>query len=74
MMWISEPKDSNAEPLAWAFLLTQNEDFLTLKGVLTKVMYETNIMESFEKNIPEEELPYLQSQVAAETTEIEMDG
>jgi hypothetical protein len=37
-------------------------------------MYETNIMESFEKNIPEEELPYLQSQVVAETTEIEMDG
>lgn len=37
-------------------------------------MYETNIMESFEKNITEEELPYLQSQVAAEKTEIEMDG
>jgi hypothetical protein len=37
-------------------------------------MYETNIMESFEKNIAEEELPYLQSQVAAERASIEMDG
>jgi hypothetical protein len=37
-------------------------------------MYETNIMESFEKNIPEEEISYLQSQVAPEKTEIQMDG
>lgn len=51
-MWMGKPKeDLNAEVPAWSFLLDQEQEVPRLKGVLTKVIFETNMNEDIERNM-----------------------
>jgi len=45
-MWIGKPKENaplGAEIPAWSFIIEEDSQVPLLKGVLTKVIYETNM-------------------------------
>lgn len=64
-MWIGKPKSNAAigESIpAWSFVLEFLHDVSRLKGVLTKVIYETNMKEDIERAVERpEDIDYLQS-------------
>ena len=51
-MWIGNlPENApvGAEVPAWSFLVSENSDAPRLKGILTKVIFETNMQEDIER-------------------------
>ena len=52
LMWIGKPNKNapiGAEIPAWSFLIERDSDIPVLKGVLTKVIFETNMQEDIER-------------------------
>lgn len=77
LMWMGQPKDSSvgADIPAWSFLLDHDHEVPRLKGVLTKVIFETNYQEDIERNVEKDEYAYLESQVLGDQEkDIDMDG
>lgn len=49
LMWIGMTKEDSTEIPAWSFMIKMQEEVPRLKGILTKVLYESNMQESIEK-------------------------
>lgn len=65
LMWIGKPA-AEADPgdvPAWTFILEQAEDVPRLKGVLTKVIFETNACEDIERACEQGDEQYLEQQI-----------
>ena len=66
LMWIGKAKE-NASPddeiPAWSFMVSNDADVPRLKGVLTKVIFETNMKEDIERACERDDERYLESQV-----------
>ena len=68
-MWIGKPKENaplGAEIPAWSFIIEEDSQVPLLKGVLTKVIYETNMQEDIEKNCDKDDDKYLEQQVVGD--------
>ena len=62
------------EVVAWTFKMEAKEDLAILKSTLTKVIFETNCQESFEKAFSQEDDgAFLESQVIGEM-DYDMEG
>lgn len=64
-MWIGKPAE-NADPgdiPAWTFILEHSDDASRLKGVLTKVIFETNACEDIERACEKGDEQYLEQQI-----------
>jgi hypothetical protein len=48
-MWIGKPKADSIEVQAWSFMIKHDIEVSRMKGVLTKVLYETNHKEDIQK-------------------------
>jgi hypothetical protein len=59
-MWIGKPTGKNEVP-AWSFLITREDDVIRMKGVLTKVIFETNHMEDIERACERDDEMWLES-------------
>ena len=77
-MWMGKPKNASnhdAEVPAWSFLLDEEQEVPRLKGVLTKVIFETNMCEDIERSMETEEHQYLESQVLGDREkDVDMEG
>ena len=58
LMWIGG-QSSEGEIQAWSFFVKMPQEVPKLKGVLTKVLYETNLQESLEKNQEQDDSEWL---------------
>lgn len=75
MMWIGKPKEGAIEVPAWSFLISSPDDVIRMKGVLTKMIFETNHHEDIEKAAEREDEGYLESQVLGDQeADIDMEG
>ena len=75
LMWIGIPKEDSTEIPAWSFFIKINEEVPRLKGVLLKVLYESNLQESFEKNQEKEDNSWLEAQIVGDQDQdADMDG
>lgn len=79
-MWVGNPKELTSndpeealEIPAWSFIIEQDEAVSQLKGILAKVMFETNMQKEFEKSYEEEDKNYIHSQVVGDN-DIDMNG
>lgn len=64
LMWIGQPRAGAAEVAevpAWAFKIVADQDVQRLKGVLAKVIYETNLQHEMDKACEEENTGYLEA-------------
>ena len=69
LMWIGKPPkdaDEDADVPAYSFMLTTDSDVPRLKGVLTKVIFETNMKEDIERACERDDEGYLESQVVGD--------
>jgi hypothetical protein len=73
LMWIGKPSPGSMEVPAWSFLISSHDDVIRMKGVLTKMIFETNHMEDIEKACERDDEMWLESQVLGET-DAQMDG
>jgi len=63
-MWIGKPPANageDAEVPAWSFMIKNDDDVPRLKGVLTKVIFETNMKEDIERACERDDEGYLES-------------
>ena len=70
LMWIGKPKADapiGAEIPAWSFMIQEESQVPLLKGVLTKVIFETNMQQDIERECDKADDQYLQSQVIGES-------
>lgn len=70
LMWIGKlPENATleSEVPAWSFKIEEESQVPTLKGVLTKVIFETNMKEEIERACDKDDDKYLESQVVGET-------
>ena len=78
LMWMGKPKSASnhdAEVPAWSFLLDEEQEVPRLKGVLTKVIFETNMCEDIERSMEAEEHQYLENQVLGDQEkDVDMEG
>lgn len=66
-MWIGQELQIMQDVVAWTFKLEAKDDLALLKSTLTKVIFETNTHENFEKAFSQEEDgAFLESQVIGE--------
>ena len=66
LMWIGKlPENApiGSEVPAWSFLVQESSDATKLKGVLTKVIFETNMQEDIERACEKEDYSFLEKQV-----------
>ena len=77
-MWMGRPKNEsniNAEIPAWSFLIDDEQEVPKLKGVLTKVIFETNMGEDIERSMERDDHQYLENQVLGDQEkDIDMEG
>lgn len=74
-MWIGKPKPGAEEVPAWSFMIEDREMVPRLKGILTKVIYETNMQEDIERAQERDDHDYLENQVLGDIAEdADMDG
>lgn len=66
LFWIGESKPGQESLPAWTFQIEHQADVPRVKGVLTKVIFETNHQEDIERAAEMEEQSYLESQVVGE--------
>jgi hypothetical protein len=59
LMWIGNPV--GAEVPAWSFLIESRDDVVRMKGVLTKMIFETNHMEDIERACERDNEAYLEA-------------
>jgi len=64
-MWMGKPAKNapvGSNIPAWSFVLELEHDVGRVKGVLTKVIYETNMQADIERDLErEEDIDYIQS-------------
>ena len=64
LMWIGKPAEEGGYPgeiPAWSFLMENEGDVPRMKGVLTKVIFETNAAEDIERACEGDDAGYLES-------------
>lgn len=66
LMWIGMTKEDSTEVPAWSFMIKMKEEVPRLKGVLTKVLYESNMQESIEKAQERDDHEWLEAQVVGD--------
>jgi len=59
LMWIGKP--IGIEVPAWSFLIESRDDVIRMKGVLTKMIFETNHMEDIERACERDDEAYLEA-------------
>ena len=72
LMWIGKP--TGLEVPAWSFLIESRDDVVRMKGVLTKMIFETNHMEDIEKACERDDEAYLEAQVLGDGDNELMEG
>lgn len=74
-MWIGVPKEYSTDIPAWSFFIKLPQEVPKLKGVLTKVLYESNMQESLEKNQEKDDNEWLEAQIVGDQDQnADMDG
>jgi hypothetical protein len=75
LMWIGKPKEGALEVPAWSFLISSEDDVIRMKGVLTKMIFETNHLEDIERAAERDDCGYLESQVLGDReADADMEG
>ena len=75
LMWIGKlPGNApiGSEVPAWSFLVQENTDVPKLKGILTKVIFETNMQEDIERACEKEDYSFLEKQVLGDQRDVDV--
>jgi len=72
LMWIGKP--TGIEVPAWSFLIESRDDVIRMKGVLTKMIFETNHMEDIERACERDDEAYLEAQILGDGDNELMEG
>ena len=65
-MWIGVAKEDSIDIPAWSFYLKVDQEVPRLKGILMKILYESNMQESIEKAQEKDDHVWLEAQIVGD--------